>query len=76
MHKKLLRIKKLNRDKTTRAVSPHVQSRQYRAPEVILLQAKYDQAIDTWGLGCILYELLCCVKGLFKKEDASRQALF
>jgi mitogen-activated protein kinase 1/3 len=35
-----------------------VASRWYRAPEVILLEHNYDQSMDMWGLGCILYEML------------------
>ena len=31
----------------------YIQSRYYRAPEVIL-GAKYDVAIDMWSLGCTL----------------------
>ncbi len=34
----------------------YVQSRSYRAPEVIL-GMPYDQKIDIWSLGCILAEL-------------------
>eukprot|EP00923_Selenidium_pygospionis_P039293 GHVN01068374.1.p1 GENE.GHVN01068374.1~~GHVN01068374.1.p1 ORF type:complete len:1065 (+),score=109.93 GHVN01068374.1:378-3197(+) len=34
----------------------YVQSRSYRAPE-ILLKLPYDQKIDIWSLGCILAEL-------------------
>lgn len=34
----------------------YVQSRSYRAPEVII-GAKYDYKIDIWSLGCILAEL-------------------
>lgn len=34
----------------------YVQSRSYRAPEVIL-GLQYDQKIDLWSLGCILAEL-------------------
>jgi hypothetical protein len=37
-------------------LSSYVQSRSYRAPEVIL-GCKYDFKIDTWSLGCILAEL-------------------
>lgn len=37
-------------------LSLYVQSRSYRAPEVIL-GLPYDQKIDIWSLGCILAEL-------------------
>mmetsp|Transcript_38797 Transcript_38797/g.84432 ORF Transcript_38797/g.84432 Transcript_38797/m.84432 type:complete len:707 (-) Transcript_38797:296-2416(-) len=41
---------------TTDHLSSYVQSRSYRAPEVIL-GAKYGQKIDVWSMGCILAEL-------------------
>lgn len=34
----------------------YIQSRYYRAPEVIL-GMPYDSAIDLWSFGCVLYEL-------------------
>merc|ERR1719436_276297 len=37
-------------------LSSYVQSRSYRAPEVVL-GLPYDQKIDLWSLGCILAEL-------------------
>ena len=37
-------------------LSSYVQSRSYRAPEVIL-GCKYDYKIDIWSLGCIIGEL-------------------
>merc|ERR1712194_815535 len=37
-------------------LSSYVQSRSYRAPEVIL-GCPYDQKIDIWSLGCLLAEL-------------------
>jgi len=42
---------------TTDILSTYVQSRSYRAPEVIL-GLPYGQKIDLWSLGCILGELL------------------
>jgi mitogen-activated protein kinase 1/3 len=41
-----------------RALSSHVGSRWYRAPEIIIVEKKYDQQSDMWSLGTILYELM------------------
>lgn len=30
----------------------------YRAPEVVMIHGSYTDAIDSWGLGCIFFELL------------------
>lgn len=35
----------------------YVQSRYYRAPEVVI-GLQYDFAVDMWSLGCIIYELI------------------
>eukprot|EP01053_Blabericola_migrator_P010908 Blabericola_migrator_1__10907@NODE_62_length_15736_cov_138_574510_g56_i0_p3_GENE_NODE_62_length_15736_cov_138_574510_g56_i0NODE_62_length_15736_cov_138_574510_g56_i0_p3_ORF_typecomplete_len767_score121_78Pkinase/PF00069_25/7_1e53Pkinase_Tyr/PF07714_17/3_9e26Kinaselike/PF14531_6/6_5e10Kdo/PF06293_14/1_6e06WaaY/PF06176_11/5_8e06Pkinase_fungal/PF17667_1/5_8e06RIO1/PF01163_22/7_1e05APH/PF01636_23/0_0016YrbLPhoP_reg/PF10707_9/0_0038FTA2/PF13095_6/7_7e03FTA2/PF13095_6/0_11_NODE_62_length_15736_cov_138 len=40
----------------TDEASPYVQSRAYRAPEIVL-GLPYDEKIDMWSLGCILAEL-------------------
>ena len=42
---------------TSDHLSSYVQSRSYRAPEVIL-GLSYHQQVDIWSLGCILAELL------------------
>ena len=42
---------------THRHFSEDIQTRQYRAPEV-LLGHKYDTSADMWSLGCIIFELL------------------
>lgn len=34
-----------------------IQTRYYRAPEVIL-GCKYNETVDTWSIGCLFYELL------------------
>lgn len=36
----------------------HVVTRWYRAPELILLQENYTEAIDVWSVGCIFAELM------------------
>lgn len=42
---------------THRHFSEDIQTRQYRAPEV-LVGSSYDTAADMWSLGCITFELL------------------
>eukprot|EP00929_Paragymnodinium_shiwhaense_P008035 TRINITY_DN111960_c0_g1_i1.p1 TRINITY_DN111960_c0_g1~~TRINITY_DN111960_c0_g1_i1.p1 ORF type:complete len:460 (-),score=98.63 TRINITY_DN111960_c0_g1_i1:96-1475(-) len=39
-------------------LTAHVVTRWYRAPELILLQQDYTEAIDVWSAGCIYGELL------------------
>lgn len=41
-----------------RHLTGHVVTRWYRAPELILLQENYTEAIDVWSVGCIYAELL------------------
>ncbi|EMG50732.1 hypothetical protein G210_1317 [Candida maltosa Xu316] len=35
----------------------NIQTRQYRSPEVIL-RSKWDESVDIWSIGCILFELI------------------
>lgn len=42
---------------THRHFSEDIQTRQYRAPEV-LVGSKYDTSADMWSLGCMCFELL------------------
>eukprot|EP00923_Selenidium_pygospionis_P013578 GHVN01023459.1.p1 GENE.GHVN01023459.1~~GHVN01023459.1.p1 ORF type:complete len:390 (-),score=60.58 GHVN01023459.1:367-1536(-) len=44
-------------------LTAHVVTRWYRAPEIILMQQGYSQAIDMWSLGCIFMELLQTLEG-------------
>lgn len=55
----------------TQRIYTYIQSRFYRAPEVIL-GAKYGMAIDMWSLGCIIAELLTGYP-LFPGEDEADQ---
>ena len=48
---------------TNRKLTQHVITRWYRAPEVMLAEGEYGTAVDVWGAGCILGELLAMVKG-------------
>ena len=45
----------------------YVQSRYYRAPEIVLGN-RYDHAVDMWSLGCIVFELITG-KPLFPAKD-------
>eukprot|EP00933_Yihiella_yeosuensis_P051498 TRINITY_DN49449_c0_g1_i1.p1 TRINITY_DN49449_c0_g1~~TRINITY_DN49449_c0_g1_i1.p1 ORF type:complete len:542 (-),score=77.55 TRINITY_DN49449_c0_g1_i1:195-1772(-) len=44
-------------EKAKRVMTQHVVTRFYRAPELILLENRYTEAIDVWSVGCILGEL-------------------
>lgn len=46
-----------------RHLTGHVVTRWYRAPELILLQENYTEAIDLWSVGCIYGELLNMLPG-------------
>jgi len=46
-----------------RYLTGHVVTRWYRAPELILLQDNYTEAIDVWSVGCIYAELLGMLEG-------------
>jgi len=54
-----------------RELTFHVVSRWYRAPEVILLQRAYTDAIDLWAAGCIFAELLELLPGGPQCEERS-----
>ena len=49
----------------------YIQSRYYRAPE-IMLGIRYTPAIDMWSLGCIIYEMYVGLP-LFAGEDEKEQ---
>lgn len=52
---------KEKRSKQKRSLSVHVVSRQYRPPEIILMEKQYDAKIDVWSVGCIFADLLNCL---------------
>ena len=39
-------------------MSGYIATRWYRAPEIVFEENKYSYAIDVWGVGCILAELI------------------
>mmetsp|Transcript_32133 Transcript_32133/g.49137 ORF Transcript_32133/g.49137 Transcript_32133/m.49137 type:complete len:145 (+) Transcript_32133:551-985(+) len=45
-----------------RRLSNHVITRNYRPPEVILVEPDYTPAADIWSIGCITAELLTIIK--------------
>jgi len=51
-----------------RHLTGHVVTRWYRAPELILLQENYTEAIDVWSVGCIYAELLGMLEGTRMEE--------
>ena len=53
MARKLQELKP-GRIKKRRQLSPHVVTRHYRPPEIILLEKTYKPSVDLWSTGCIL----------------------
>lgn len=53
-------VKDQNRQRASnqRRLSDHVVTRWYRPPEIILIEKDYGPAVDVWGVGCIIAELL------------------
>lgn len=49
-------------------MTAHVSTRWYRAPELIILQRKYSNAIDIWSVGCILGELLTMTSNFAERK--------
>lgn len=58
-----------DREAAPRQLSPHVISRWYRPPEIILLEKNYDGAADMWGIGCVLYEMISCTYSSKSLDD-------
>ena len=56
-----------------RNLSPHMQTRYYRAPEVVLMQ-HYDTKADIWSLGCVLAELVNTLKPVSEEERMQKKA--
>jgi serine/threonine protein kinase len=55
---KLLKKNQEERNRKKRNLTPCIQTRWYRAPEVILMDKAYDQSADIWGLGLIIAEVM------------------
>lgn len=58
----LANTKKPNPITNKQALSVHVVTRWYRAPELILIEKDYSAAIDMWSVGCIFGELMLTMK--------------
>ena len=54
-----------------RQLSPHVTTRWYRAPEIILTEPIYGTKVDNWSAGCIFAESL---NYLHQKQSATKKA--
>lgn len=47
----------------------NVVTRWYRAPELLLGERRYDEKIDIWSIGCVLFELLANGRPLFSGSN-------
>lgn len=70
--KQILESSKEERSKGRRRLSDHVVTRWYRPPEIILIEKQYGPAIDIWGVGCILAELLAKTAEHMKDPDTMK----
>ena len=61
LHRMLEKTKE-QRKNMKRELTGHVVTRWYRAPELILLEKDYGEAIDIWSVGCLFAELLSMMK--------------
>ena len=59
---RILEKTKEARKNMKRELTGHVVTRWYRAPELILLEKDYGEAIDIWAAGCLFAELLSMMK--------------
>lgn len=65
-HKIAAELKNVERPVNERLLSPHITSRWYRAPEVILMEKDYEFGVDIWAVGCTFAELVLCSKPYLK----------
>ena len=50
-------------------MTEYVQTRWYRAPEVMLSSQQYNHAVDVWSVGCIMAELLNRYQGFLQGDQ-------
>ncbi len=56
--------------------TPKVITSWYRAPELMVNIREYDQKVDVWSLGCIIYEMITCKPLLNEVDPESNIKLF
>jgi mitogen-activated protein kinase 7 len=61
-----------NNNLTNIQMSQNVVTRWYRAPEILLGSQVYDESVDLWAAGCVLYEIIN-KKTLFQGRDEVEQ---
>lgn len=69
-------MSKIKKSRKPRALTEHVGSRWYRAPELILMDKNYDFAVDLWSVGCILDEMIYCSEPYAKKVSPQNLGKF
>ena len=74
--RKLLKENLSQRQERKRDMSPCIQTRWYRAPEIILTEKQYNESVDIWSAGLVLGELMKSTDKYQQKEKNTKNVLF
>ncbi|CAD8079231.1 unnamed protein product [Paramecium primaurelia] len=53
---------------STHPYTEYISTRWYRAPECLMTDGYYDQKMDLWGVGCVMFEIIALLP-LFQGEN-------
>ena len=67
----ILKKTRAEREQKEREMSPCIQTRWYRAPEIILTDRTYNESIDIWSAGLVLGELMRCTEKFRQHTEES-----
>ena len=60
--RQILKKTRAEKEQQKREMSPCIQTRWYRSPEIILTEKTYNESVDIWSAGLVLGELMRCTE--------------